>query len=218
MWKFRTAPMVGTASRAYGLPTFARMCGPLNSQSIPQRHRSSGVSPGAFTTTELLTNAERARLRIRFRVRLVLAACVLLGGICAGWALYRKVESGASLAVLAGLAILGLSSLRWLPSLLRQCRLAHADYRAGIKRVVRGPLLASERISRARHRWLPRFRWLIGDTLIGIDVNWDFIYIRGSGGRRLRPGDCEALQHPGRMLEAHVTAVSGMALYVASTT
>lgn len=167
-------------------------------------------------TTELLTGAEQARLRQRFRLRSVLVACMLLGGAYGGWAFYREMESGASIPVLAGFAILVFLSLRWLPSLLRQCRLARADYRAGIKRVIRGPLLASERVSHTRRRWPPRFRWLIGNTLIGIDVNWDFVYVRGLGGQRLRPADCVAMQHPGRMLEAHVTVVSGMALYVAS--
>lgn len=172
--------------------------------------------PEAFTTTELLTGAERTRLRQRFRFRLSLVVCLLLGDTSGAWALYREAESGISPSSLVAFAMFVFFSLRWLPSLLRQCRLAHADFQAGIKRVIRGPLLALERASGSMHRWKPRFRWLIGDTLIGIDVNWDFVYIRGRGGKRLRPGDCEAMQHPGLMLEAHVTVASGMALYVAS--
>jgi hypothetical protein len=188
----------------------------LNSLNIPRRNRYFGALPEASATTERLTDAEQARLRRRFQVRLLLVACSLFGAGYAGWAFYQRVGSGASPAGIAGFAILGFLSLRWLPSLVRQCRLARADYRAGIKRVIRGPLLASERTSRERHRWPRRFRWLIGDTLIGIDVNWDFVYIRGLDGRRLRPSDCEAMQRPGLMLEAHIAVASGMALYVAS--
>ncbi|WP_281849503.1 hypothetical protein [Dyella sp. GSA-30] len=202
-------------------PTVRRTVAPasdiLNNQGVPKRYQPFGVSPEASVTTAPLTGAEQARLRQRFLVRVLLAACLLLGGVCAGWTLYQEKKAGASLAILAGIALLGLFSLRCLPNQLRQCRLARADYQAGIKRVIRGPLLASDRISSARQGGLPRFRWLIGDTLIGIDVNWDFFYIRGLDGRRLRPGDCEAMQRPGRMLEAHLTAASGMALYVAST-
>jgi hypothetical protein len=203
------------------MPTVCRIFAPtsdlLNRPNISQRYEPFGVSPEASVTTELLTRAEQTRLRQRFRARWLLAACLLLGGVFAGWAFYHEGKSGASPTALAGFAMLAFFSLRWLPSLLRQCHLARADYEAGIKRVIRGPLLASDRVSSARQGRLPRFRWLIGDTLINIDVNWDFVYIRGLDGRRLRPADCEAMQHPGLMLEAHVTAVSGMALYVAST-
>jgi len=189
----------------------------LNKQGVPKRYEPFGASPEAFVTTAPLTSAEQARLRQRFLVRVLLAACLLLGGVCAGWTFYQVKKAGASPVSLVGIALLGLFSLRCLPSLLRQCRLARADYQAGIKRVIRGPLLASDRISSARQGRLPRFRWLIGDTLVGIDVNWDFVYIRGLDGRRLRPGDCEAMQRPGLMLEAHITIASEMALYVAST-
>jgi hypothetical protein len=194
-------------------PIFAPESRPLN---ISQQRGLLGVPPEASITIELLTGAERARLRQRFRTRWALLVCLLLVAACAGRTFYQEVESGASMPVLAGLATFALLSLRWVPNLLRQCRLAQANYRAGIKHVIRGPLLASDRISSARQRRLPRFRWLIGDRLIGIDVNWDFVYIRGLGDRRLRPADCEAMQHPGLMLEAHVTVATGMALYVAS--
>jgi len=214
--KFRTDSMAGRVMRAYGSSPFRSCIRPLNSPHTPQDHRLLGVWPEASTTIELLTAAEQTRLRQRFRFRWLLMVCLLLGDISSGWVLYREAGSGAPPSSLVAFALLVLCSLRWLPNLLRQCRLAHADYRAGIKQVIRGPLLASERASGAMHRWMPRFRWLIGDILIGIDVNWDFIYIRGAGGRRLRPGDCQAMEHPGLMLEAHMTVVSGMALYVAS--
>ncbi|HEX7815245.1 MAG TPA: hypothetical protein VF436_08975 [Dyella sp.] len=154
-------------------------------------------------------------MRIRYWMHVLALVCMLsLMGMAVALIRYMAVD-GLPRLILVGLCLLAGFSLAWIPGLLRRCRVAHADCVSGSKRVVRGPLLAIENLAVRTGRRVPRFRWLVGDTLIRIDPVWDMPYMRDALGARIRRHDCVRLQRLGMMIEVHVSWVSGRVLAVA---